>query len=643
MTTLKKLLARARAHPRVPIAVFAALVAGAGLLALGKEASRETDARKSVDALQFEKAPDAWLANQRNVSALVQAADAHNLAIVALANGHPGLVLYTLKDGTRASANVPGCTPLGCAGTALDKLADRSIASGFALVGVDVDPRTQSQRLLELLSSALSPLILLATIGFGFFMLTRLQTGVGGAASRLSARPDTNFADAIGNEEAKAALNRVKAFMHDPSAYVKLGAAAPRGVLLVGPPGTGKTLLAKALAGESKANFIAVDGSYFTATYYGAGVAKVKALFKLARKHSPCVLFIDEVDGIGKRSRGSDNGSGAESEMNRIINRVLVEMDGFEAMDNVVVVAATNHEDNIDEAMRRPGRFDMLVRLALPTLPERARLFDLYLHKVTHDGSADTAALARMTPGLSPADIANTVNKAASAAAEAGATSVTSEHVLRAIETHLLGGDVSPVKALLTEGTRVRLAYHEAGHAMVGHWTGAGLVERVTIEPRGQALGVTYMTRDTEDPLYKQNELVSRLAMMLGGREAELLVLDSVSSGASDDLKRASQLAIDMVGSLGFSETFGLLSVAGIPKELLGPDIQAAVLKEARALLEQAQATCRDLLRAQRSRLDAMAQALLTNEVLSGDDLKAILGEVSAPRVTVPQRVFEPA
>jgi cell division protease FtsH len=630
MTAIKKLLKRARANPRATLAIFAAFVLVAGLVGLGRFVAVESDLRKSPDALKFEKAPEDWLTNQRSVSDFLKAADGGQLSAVGLATSHPGLVLYTLKNGDKASATVPGCSVLGCAGTAIDKLAERSATGGFALVGIEVDPRTKAQHLLDALGGALSPLLLIATVFAGFFMLTRLQTGAGGAASRLSVRPETQFADAIGNDEAKAALKRVKAFMHDPSQYVKLGAAAPRGVLLVGPPGTGKTLLAKALAGESKANFIAVDGSYFTATYYGAGVAKVKALFKLARKHAPCVLFIDEVDGIGKRSRGADNGNGAESEMNRIINRVLVEMDGFDAMENVVVVAATNHEDNIDEAMRRPGRFDMLVRLSKPTLPERAKLFDLYLDKVTHDGSADSALLARMTPGLSPAEIANTVNKAASSAAEKGDDSVTHEHMLRAIETHLLGGEVSPVKALLTEGTRVRLAYHEAGHALVGHWTGAGLVERVTIEPRGQALGVTYMTRDTEDPLYKQNELVSRLAMMLGGREAELMVLDSVSSGASDDLKRASQLAIDMVGSLGFSETFGLLSVGGIPKELLGPDIQAAVLAEARTLLEQAQGTCREVLKAQRGRLEEMAQALLACEVLAGDELKRILGDVHA-------------
>jgi cell division protease FtsH len=625
MKLLKNLVRRIRANPAIPAALATLALLALGLAVLHTRASREVDALKTPEARQLEQAPEDWLSRQTSASAFRQALDAGTLSVVGVAAAHPGLVLYTLKSGEKASATVPGCTPLGCAGTTLDKLGDRSATAGFALVSIDVDPRTTSRRVLDALNSVLSPLVLVLTIVAALFMVTRLQSGMGGAASRLAVRPEASFDDAIGNDEAKAALNRVKAFMHDPGHYARLGAKAPRGVLLVGPPGTGKTLLARALAGESKASFIAVDGSYFTAMFYGAGVAKVKDLFKLARKNAPCVLFIDEVDGIGRRTQ-SGNGGGAESELNRIINRVLVEMDGFEAMDNVVVVAATNHEDAIDPAMRRPGRFDMLVRLALPTLPERARLFDLYIGKVAHDASADTAVLARMTAGMSPADIANTVNKAASTAAEAGAERVSSEHFLRAIETHQLGGEVSAVKGLLTADTRERLAYHEAGHALVGHWLNAGVVERVTIEPRGQALGVTYMTRDTEDPLYKQAELTSRLAMMLGGREAELLVQGSVSTGASDDLKRASELAINMVGSLGFSKAFGLLSVAGVPKELLGPDIQAAVLQEARALLEQAQARCAQLLLSNRSRLDALAQALLEREVLSGDSLKALLG-----------------
>ena len=630
MKTLQTLLKRARANPRIPVACLLVAALAGGLVVLNQRATQEADARKSAEVLQLEKNPQDWLAHQQNASHFRHALDARSLSLVGLANGQSGVVLYTLKTGEKASATVPGCSALGCAGTVLDKLGDKSVEAGFTLVGVDIDARTASRRALDLINSLLSPLILLATLIGALFVGVKLQAGIGGAASRLSTRPETVFADAVGNDEAKAALNRVKAFMRDPAQYAKLGASAPRGVLLVGPPGTGKTLLARALAGESKANFISVDGSYFTAMFYGAGVSKVKELFKLARNSAPCVLFIDEIDGIGKRTRGGEGG-GAESELNRIINRVLVEMDGFEPLDNVVVVAATNHEDNIDEAMRRPGRFDMLVRLGLPTLPERQRLFELYLGKVTHDGRADTAALARMTAGMSPAEIANTVNKAASSAAEAHADTVGAEHLLRAIETHQLGGEVSSVKDLLSDETRTRLAYHESGHALVGHWLNAGLVVRVTIEPRGQALGVTYITRETEDPLYKQAELTSRLAMMLAGRETELVVFDSVSSGASDDLKRATELAIRMVGSLGFSDAFGLLSVAGVPKELLGPDIQGAVLQEARALLERSQATCQRLLQSNRAQLDALAQRLLECEVLCGDELKALLGK-PAPR-----------
>ena len=624
MKRFKKLLQRTRENPRKTLAILGLAALISVIVVLNGRAAQEANARKSPEALQLEQSPEDWLAHQQNVSAFQKALDADAVSLVALANGQPGMVLYTLKDGSKASSNVPGCSALGCPGTVLDRLGDRSARAGFTLISVDVDPRTSSHRLLDLINSLLSPLLLMGALVGALFVGAKLQAGIGGAASKLATRPETQFADAIGNDEAKAALQRVKAFMRDPAQYARLGAAAPRGVLLVGPPGTGKTLLAKALAGESKANFISVDGSYFTAMFYGAGVSKVKELFKLARKNAPCVLFIDEVDGIGKRTRNGE-GSGAESELNRIINRVLVEMDGFEALDNVVVVAATNHEDNIDEAMRRPGRFDMLVRLGLPTLPERQRLFELYIGKVTNDGRADTAALARMTSGMSPADIANTVNKAASTAAEANAEHVGAEHLLRAIETHQLGGEVSSVKDLLTQETRVRLAYHESGHALVGHWLKAGLVERVTIEPRGQALGVTYITRETEDPLYKQAELTSRLAMTLAGREAELLVFDSVSTGASDDLKRATELAIRMVGSLGFSDTFGLLSVAGVPKELLGPGLQGAVLDEARTLLERSQATCQRLLHANRGQLDAMAQRLLEREVLSGDELKDLL------------------
>lgn len=627
MSFLKRLLKRLRAHPKLLMAAGFALGVLCVFSNLGAQATAESNARKNPETLAFERDADQWLHTSKTASQFAKALDAKTVTAVALVNGAPAIALFTTKDGTRASVTVPGCTMLACTGTVLDKLPERSEKDKFSLVRVDVDLRTPARRTLDMLDALLSPLMTLAILMGALFLMSRMMQGNGGStASKLGKRPDIRFTDVIGNDEAKAALARVKAFMHDPKEYAAIGAKAPRGVLMVGPPGTGKTLLAKALAGESGANFIAVDGSYFTSMFYGAGVNKVRDLFKLARDNAPCVLFIDEVDGIGKRSQ-SGTGNGGESEANRIINRLLVEMDGFDKLDNVVVVAATNHEGNLDEAMRRPGRFDMLVRMKLPTLPERQKLFELYVAKVVHDGTADNAGLARMTAGMSPADIANTVNKAASTAAEQKAKQVSSEHLLRAIETHQLGGEVSSVKDLLTEDTRRCLAYHEAGHALAGHYFKAGVVERVTIEPRGMALGVTYITRDTEDPIFKQHDLASRLAMMLAGREAELLALGCVSTGASDDLKRASELAISMVSTLGFSKTFGLLSVAGIPRDLMGPHIQQAVMDEARALLEQAQTQCKTLLKQRRGQLDALAAALLEHEVLSGDPLKALLAE----------------
>jgi len=624
--TLSKqpLVVRLVENPRAAKAGAVALAVVLGMSFLNTQAKKETDARKSADVVKFEKTPDEWLDKPATVEQFRSALDARNIAEVALVNGAPGRALYTLKDGKRASVLAPGCTAFTCEGSALEKLNERSAADKFVLVRVDVDLRTQAEKVLDFIQGIIRSLISVGVMIAALMLFTKFSTGAGGStASKLAKRPETGFADVIGNSEAKSALGRVLAFMKDPERYTKVGAAAPRGVLMVGPPGTGKTLLAKALAGESKSNFIAVDGSYFSSMFYGAGISKVRDLFKLARENAPCVLFIDEIDGIGKRRQGGEM-HGGDSEANRIINRILVEMDGFASNEGVIVVGATNHENNMDEAMRRPGRFDTLVRLKLPTLPERRQLFDLYLGKVVSEPDVDTAALSRMSAGMSPADVANTVNKAASCAAEQG-VNVGQPHLEQAIETYQLGGEVSPIKDLLTEDTRQRLAFHEGGHALAAYWFKAGSVDRVTIEPRGQALGVTYVTRETEDPLWVQADLTSRLAMMLAGREAELLMLGSVSTGASDDLKRASELAIEMVANLGFSQSFGLLSVAGIPANLLGPDIQSAVLTEARRMLEEAQTKCRELLVQRRTQLEAMAQALLDEEVLSGPVLAALL------------------
>ena len=609
--------------------VAASVVVGyIGLSTLQERAALEVQARKNPTALAFEGAPEQWLAHPREASEFERAVQAREVKAVGV-DGY--LVFYTDRAGQHFSTRLIDCG-LACKNEIGSRLGELSVAQGFALTNIDVDARTTSQRLnhtFDKVMGALAPILVLFLLVGGLFYLQ--MRGTLGGRTKLAEKPKMRFDDVIGADEAKKALRRVATFMKDPRQYAALGAKAPRGVLLDGPPGTGKTLLAKALAGECGASFIAVDGSYFSSMFYGAGIGKVKELFKRAREAAPCIIFIDEIDGLGKRSSGKDGAGGGEQEQNRIINRLLVEMDGFSSLENVVVIGATNHLDNIDEAMRRPGRFDLMVRTALPTPPEREQLYGLYLGKVKAAAGIDLASIARTSVGMSPADIANCVNRAAAYAAEAGEAWVSQERVYQSLETHQLGGEVSNTKSLITAETLRRVAFHESGHALVAHVLDAGSVERVSIEPRGPALGVTYVARHNEEPLYGERELRSRLAMMLAGREAELIAFGNASSGATDDLKRASELATNMVGSMGFGKTFGLLSMAGVPRELIGPDVQKSLLDEARELLESAQAECRRVLEDKRDRLTTLAELLLGQETVSGAPLKQVLsGEPTA-------------
>ncbi|MBW8829896.1 MAG: AAA family ATPase [Burkholderiales bacterium] len=592
-----------------------------GLVLLQERASSEAQARKNPTAQAFEKAPETWLANPKEASEFERAVSAKEVTAVAVDGIH---VLYTTRQGGHFSTRLIDCG-LGCKNDLASHLGSLSVTNGFALTSIDIDARTASQKATQALDKVAGVLASLLPIGLIIGAFVYFQTrGSMGNRTKLAEKPDTQFKDVIGAEEAKKALRRVAAFMKDPEQYAAVGARAPRGVLLEGPPGTGKTLLAKALAGECRASFISVDGSYFSSMFYGAGISKVKELFTRARAAAPCIIFIDEIDGIGKRSSGKD-AHGGEQEQNRIINRLLVEMDGFSALENVVVIGATNHIENLDEAMCRPGRFDLSVRTALPTAPEREALFSLYLGNVKADKGIDVASIARTAMGMSPADIANCVNRAAAYAAEAGESSVSQERVYQSLETHQLGGEVSATKSIITPETLRRIAFHESGHALVAHVLNAGIVERVSIEPRGPALGVTYVARHNEEPLHGEQELLSRLAMMLAGREAELIAFGNASSGAADDLKRASELATSMIGSYGFGKTFGLLSMAGVPRELIGPDVQKSLLDEARQLLENAQVECRRVLEEKRDRLTSLAELLLGQETVSGVRLKRVL------------------
>ena len=594
----------------------------AGLVAVDYLGSQVGHAGRTELAKRFENTPRLWLDHPVDVSAFEGALARKEVREVGVDGAR---VMFTTNHGDHQSTRL--LDTLGGLGTRLEAL---SRDHGFALTPIHVDERDVSARLMDSLGAVLQRVVTgasLAITAFLAFYLIRQSGGLSGGKPQLAEKPDTGFDEVVGATEAKAALQQVTAFMKSPDKYLALGAKPPRGVLLEGPPGTGKTLLARALAGECGANFIAVDGSHFSSMFYGAGIAKVRELFAEARKHAPCIVFIDEFDGIGRRSTGSGAQGGGVSEENRIINKLLVEMDGFSAKDHVVVIGATNHAGNVDEALKRPGRFDLVARVALPALEDRRALFELCLGRVKAATGIDTAALGRASSTLSHADITNVVNRATVLAAEQGATEVGQEHVQRSLESHQLGGEVSGMKHMMNAEARHRIAVHEGGHAIVAHALQAGNVERVTIEPRGQALGVTFVTRDSELPLYGERELNARLGMMLAGREAELLVFGNTTSGASDDLKRASELAIEMVSSMGFSQAFGLLSIPGVPDKLVGPHIQERVLAEARSLLDQAQQACREALTARRGSLQALTDALLLEETVSGPRLSGLLGQ----------------
>ncbi|MDQ6621706.1 MAG: AAA family ATPase [Pseudomonadota bacterium] len=476
------------------------------------------------------------------------------------------------------------------------------------------DTSRVAQQMLRVLSpELLVPVVLLLLIGL---QLRTMQ----GSTSRFApvSKPTLRFEDVIGVREAKRELADLAGALGDRAAYDKLGAKPPRGVLLSGPPGTGKTLLAKALAGETGASFIAIDGSAFTDKFVGMGVHRVRSLFRTARKHAPCVVFIDEIDGVGRRSSGDE---AVSQENNRIINALLTELDGFASNESVVVLAATNHPGNVDAALLREGRFDRKCTLSLPPLKDRTALFELYSKSVTTAPDVEYEVLARRTSGMAPAAIASVVNTAARIAARGDAAAVGHVHFLEAISLQQLGSPSPETK--MGDAERERTAFHEAGHAIIGRVVGAGFVEKVTILPHSNALGVTVMTPEEDRYLHTERELEARIEMMLGGRAAELVAYGVASTGASNDLERASQIAYRMVAEYGFSASHGPFSLAGLTDKL--PSATGEAVAEARELLKQLEQRCLTRLHAHRPVLDALTAALLAHETVEGEELEAIL------------------
>ncbi|HET6825561.1 MAG TPA: ATP-dependent zinc metalloprotease FtsH, partial [Amnibacterium sp.] len=461
---------------------------------------------------------------------------------------------------------------------------------------------------------------------------------LGGAVGRLqpkvvdAQRPTTRFSDVAGYESVKRDVSEVVEFLRDPSRFRAAGAVGPKGVLMAGPPGTGKTLIARAVAGEAEVPFLPVTGSSFVELFVGVGASRVRDLFAEARKRAPAIVFIDEIDGIGGR-RGTGYASNDERE--QTLNQLLAEMDGFEPSTGIVVLAATNRPEALDPALLRPGRFDRQVAIPLPTAAERAAILAVHARGKHLAPDVDLDATARATPGFSGADLANLLNEAAIVAVRAGRTEITAADLSEARDRILLGAR-QPGNFLLVE-ERQSVAVHESGHALVAAMTpGTDPVEKVTILPSGMALGVTEQVPEEERHLYTEEQLRGTLAVRLGGRAAELVVYGAGSTGASNDLASATQLATRMVTEFGLSPALGPVGYASDQPGYLGPGQQAhpyseetqrVVDEEVARLLREAEAAAVDLLTRHRSALDALAAELLEHETVDGSVVRRIAQE----------------
>ncbi|QBI19278.1 ATP-dependent metallopeptidase FtsH/Yme1/Tma family protein [Egibacter rhizosphaerae] len=484
---------------------------------------------------------------------------------------------------------------------------------------------------------------LLLIFGLFFFLVTQMQGGGGrmmgfGKAKAKTVTKDTptvTFGDVAGAAEAVEDLKEIRDFLSDPARFQAIGAEIPRGVLLVGPPGTGKTLLARAVAGEAGVPFFSISGSDFVEMYVGVGASRVRDLFEQAKEAAPAIVFMDEIDAVG-RHRGAGMGGGHD-EREQTLNQLLVEMDGFDATTGVILIAATNRPDILDPALLRPGRFDRQVTVDHPDLEGRQRILEVHARGKPLADDADLAVIARRTPGFTGADLANLVNEAALLSARRGEVEI-SMHTLEASIDRVIGG---PERARVMSDTERRtIAYHEGGHTIVGHaLPHADPVHKVSIIPRGQALGWT-LSLPTEDRyLVSRGELIDRLAMMLGGRVAEELTIGDYTTGASNDIAKATATARDMVTQYGMSEQLGPLKLGGGDGQpFLGrdygherdysPEVAAEIDREIRVLVDQAHDEALEILAANRAVLEELAGALMDHETVEGEELAAILGRV---------------
>ena len=442
------------------------------------------------------------------------------------------------------------------------------------------------------------------------------------------------FADVAGEDEAKESLQEIVDFLHSPRKYEEVGAKMPKGVLLVGPPGTGKTLLARAVAGEAGVPFFSIAGSEFVEMFVGMGASKVRDLFKQANEKAPCIVFIDEIDTIGKKRDGAA-GMGGNDEREQTLNQLLTEMDGFDAAKGVIILAATNRPESLDPALTRPGRFDRRVPVELPDLKGRESILRLHAQKVKVGPDCDFANVARMTPGASGAELANIVNEAALSAVRHNRRAVTQYDLQEAVDTILAGAQKK--NKILTDKEKCIVAYHEVGHAMVAAMqTHTAPVQKITIVPRTSgALGFTMQVEDGDHTLLTKEEILAKIATFTGGRAAEEVVFGSITTGASNDIEQATKLARAMITRYGMSDDFDMVALETVNNAYLGGDASLAcsertaatvddkVVEVVRAQHEKA----RQILVDNRAKLDEISKYLYEKETITGEEFMHILGE----------------
>lgn len=538
-------------------------------------------------------------------------------------------IIFTKKGDKQAYKTAPMNDP---------QLVDRLHKSGADFTGKIVTPINP---LLDFALTWILPILIF--FGIGHYMNKKImknmggpgamQFGLGKSNAKIFVKPTDGikFSDVAGEDEAKDSLKEVVSYLHNPSRYKEIGAKMPKGILLVGPPGTGKTMLAKAVAGESEVPFFSISGSEFVEMFVGMGAAKVRDLFKQAKEKAPCIVFIDEIDAIGKKRGGAAIGGNDERE--QTLNQLLTEMDGFEDNTGVIILAATNRPESLDPALTRPGRFDRQVPVGLPDLQGREAILKVHASKIKHAPDIDYNKVARMASGASGAELANIVNEAALRAVRDHRSYATEEDMEASIEVVIAGYEKK--HAILSDKEKCVVSYHEIGHALVAALQShSAPVQKITIIPRTSgALGYTMQVDKGNHYLMTKEELLDQIATLTGGRAAEEVVFHTSSSGASNDIEKATKLARAMITRFGMSDEFGMVAMETVTNQYLGgdttlvcsPETAARIDRAVSELIKKQHEKAVKLLEDNRSKLDALAKYLYEKETITGDQFMHIL------------------